>query len=53
MSDDRVLLRHSLLTRLLVTSILIAVAAITAFRNLGGTVNQTFENVHGEFTSAS
>ncbi|MFV2103051.1 sensor histidine kinase [Micromonospora sp. LOL_024] len=30
MNDDRVPLRHSLLTRLLVTSILIAVAAITA-----------------------
>lgn len=32
---------------------LIAVAAITAFRNLGGSVNQTFENVHGELGSAS
>jgi pilus assembly protein Flp/PilA len=26
---------------------LIAVAAITAFNNLGGNVNQTFSNVHG------
>ncbi|HEY0414490.1 MAG TPA: Flp family type IVb pilin [Allosphingosinicella sp.] len=26
---------------------LIAIAAITAFRNLGGQVNTTFSNVHG------
>jgi pilus assembly protein Flp/PilA len=31
---------------------LIAVAAITAFRNVGGSVNQTFENVHGELSAS-
>lgn len=32
---------------------LIAVAAITAFKNLGTSVNTTFNNVNGELSSAS
>jgi pilus assembly protein Flp/PilA len=32
---------------------LIAVAAISAFKNLGGSLNNTYTNVNGELGSAS
>ena len=34
-------------------AVLIAVAAIVAFRNLGTTVDNTFNNVHGVIDDAS